>query len=97
MLSWENDILGTLLRHKVGSLHDTIIVLLGLAMLLASGRSLGRKLLGVHLCPLYLDSGEGHSRAFDADRPLDGIKPRAGIDQPLHEPEVVAGYGFDRP
>ena len=44
-----------------------------------------------------------HSRTFDTDRPLDGIKPRAGIDQPLHEPKVAAGYGrtghegFDNP
>ena len=66
-------------------------------MLLAHGRSLGRELDGVHLRPLHLDTGEGHPRTFDVDRSLDGIKPRAGSNQSLHEPEVAVGYGFGRP
>ena len=66
-------------------------------MLLARGRSLGRVLDDVHLRPLNLGTGEGHSRTFDADRPLDGIKPRAGIHQPIHKAEVTAGYSFDWP
>ena len=70
---------------------------LGCAVLLARGRSLGRELDSVHLRPLHLDTGEGHPRTFNADRPLYGIKPRAGIDQPLHESEVAAGYSFGRP
>ena len=85
MLSWENDILGTLLRHKAGSLHDTVIVLLGLAMLLALGRTLGHQLRGIHLHPVRLGAGESHPRTFNAHLPLDGIMPRAGTDQPLHE------------
>ena len=97
MYSFKDNIRITLLRHNAGSLQDIIKIPLGRAVLHACGQSLGRKLHGVHLHPLYLDSGEGHSRAFDADRPLDGIKPRAGIDQPLHQPEVAAGYGFGRP
>ena len=60
-------------------------------------RSLGCKLDDIHLRPLHLDAGEGHPRTFDADRPLDGIKLRAGTDQPLHESEEAAGYGFGRP
>ena len=66
-------------------------------MLLTHGRSLGGELDSVHLRPLHLDTGEGHPRTLDADRPLDDVKPGAGIDQPLHEPEVAAGYSFGRP
>ena len=95
--SFKNNVLSTLLRYSAGSLQDIIKIPLGHAVLLARRRSLGRELDGVHLRPLHLDTGEGHPRTFDADRPLDGIKPRAGIDQPLHEPEVAAGYGFGRP
>ena len=86
-----------MLRYSAGSLQDIIKIPLWRAVLLARWRSLGRKLDGVHLLPLYLDRGEGHPRTFDADRPFYGIKPRAGIDQPLHEPEVAVWYGFGRP
>ena len=96
MYSFKDYILRTLLRHNAGSLQDIAKISLGGAVLLGVGRSLGRELDGVHLRPLHLDTGEGHPRTFDADRPLDGIKPRAGIDQPLHEPEVATGYGDDR-
>ena len=97
MYSWKYNILSTLLRHNAGSLQDIVKIQLGHAVLLARGRSLGHNLHDIHLHPVHLYSGKGHSRAFDADRPLDGIKPRAGIDQPLHEPEVAARYGFGRP
>ena len=97
MYSFEDNVFYTLRRHNAGPLQDIFKIPLGRAVLLASGRSLGRELDGVHLRPLYLDTGEGHPRTFDADRPLDDVKPRAGIDQPLHEPEVAAGYGFGRP
>ena len=96
MYSWDYDILSTLLRHKVGSLQDTIKIQLGSAVLLPLRRPLGHQVRGVHLRPMHLDSGEGDARAFDADRTLDGIKLRAGIDQPLHEPEVATGQELDR-
>ena len=97
MYSFKNNILSTLLRYSAGSLQDIIKIPLGRAVLLASGRTLGHELDNVHLRPLHLDTGEGHPRTFNADRPLDAIKPRVGIDQPLHEPEIAAGYGFSRP
>ena len=97
MYSFKNNVLSTLLRHNAGSLQNIFKIPLGRAVLLARGRSFGRELDGVHLRPLYLDTGEGHPRTFYADRPLDGVKPRAGIDQPLHESEVAPGYGFRRP
>ena len=83
MLSWENDILGTLLRHKAGSLHDTIIVLLGLAMLLALGRTLGHQLCGIHLLLVRLGAGESHLRTFNANRPLYDPQSGAGTHEPL--------------
>ena len=90
MLSWENDILGTLLRHKAGSLHDTIIVLLSLAMLLALGRTLGHQLCGIHLRLVHLGTGESHSCTLNTDRPLDDFKSRAHTHKSLHKPKVTA-------
>ena len=84
-------------HYNAGSFQDVIEIPLRHAVLFACGRSLGRELDGIHLRPLHFDTGEGHPRTFDADRPLYGIKPGAGIDQPLHEPEVAVGYGFGRP
>ena len=96
MYSFENYVLSTLLRHNARSLQNIFKIPLGRAVLLASGRSLGRELDGVHLRPLHLDAGEGLPRTLNADRPLDGIKPRAGIEQPLHAAEVAAGHSFCR-
>ena len=93
---FKNDILRTLALYNAGSFQDIIEIPLQRAVLFACGRPLGCELDDVHLRPLHFDTGEGHPRTFDADRPLDGIKPRAGIDQPLHEPEVAARYGFGR-
>ena len=67
MYSWKCNILSTLLCHNVGSLQDIVKIQLGSAVLLACGRSLGHKLHDVHLHSMHLDSGEGHSHAFDAD------------------------------
>ena len=97
MNSFKDNVFGAVALYNVGSLQDIIGISLGRAVLLGHGRSLGHELDDVHLRPLYLDTGEGHPRTFDADRSLDGIKPRAGIDQPLHEPEVAVGHGFGRP
>ena len=80
MYSFKDYIFSTLLHHIAGSLQDIAKISLGSAVLLASGRSLGRDRDDIHLRPLHLDMGEGHPRTFDADRPLDGVKRRAGID-----------------
>ena len=97
MYSFKNNVLSTLLRYNAGSLQDIVKISLERAVLLALGLSLGRKLDDIHLRPLHLDTGEGHPCTFNTDRPLDGIKPGADIEQPLHEPEVATGYDFDRP
>lgn len=96
MYSFKDYILHTLLRHNVGSLQDIAKISLGHAVLLARGRSLSRDHDDIHLRPLHLDTGEGHPRTFNADRPLDGVKPRVGIDYPLHEKKVAPEYGFGR-
>ena len=80
MYSFIDNILSTLLRHNVGSLQDTVKIPLGRTVFLASGRSFGRELDGIHPRPLNFHSHEGHSRAFGADQPLEGIKPRVGVD-----------------
>ena len=49
MRSWEYDILSTLLRHKAGSLQDTVKIQFGSAVLLAIRRPLGYQLRGIHL------------------------------------------------
>ena len=97
MYSFKHDVLSTLPRYNAGSLQDVVKISLGRAVLLAFGWSFGRELDGIHLRPLHLDTGKGHPGTFDTDRPLDGVKPRAGIEQPLHETEIAAGYGFGRP
>ena len=91
MYSWKYNILSTLLHHKAGPLQDIVKIQLGGAVLLARGRSLGRELDGVHLRPLHLDTGEGHPCTFDADRPLDGIKPGVDINQQLLRAREAAG------
>ena len=75
MYSFKDNVLHTLLRQSAESLQDIIKITFWRAVLLASGRLLGREHDGVHLRPLHLDSGEGHPRALDADRPLDNVKP----------------------
>jgi len=97
MYSFKNNVFCTLRRHNARPLQDVFKISLGRAVLLALGRPLGHKLDGVHLRPPDLDVGKGHTRALDADGPLDGVQPRTVIHQPLHEAEVTAGYSFGWP
>ena len=97
MYSFENYVLSTLLRHNAGSLENIFKIPLGCAVLLVRRRFFGRELDSIHLRPLYLDTAEGHPCTFYADRPLDGVKPREGTNQSLHESEVAAGNRFGRP
>ena len=71
--SFKHDILRTQAIYNAGYFKDIVEILLRRTMLLACGRSLGCKTGGIHLCPLYLDTGEGHPGTFDVDRPLDSI------------------------
>ena len=67
MYSFKDYILGTLLRHKARALQDIIIILLGVAMLLALRRPFGHQLLGIHLRLVHFCAGEGHSHIFNAN------------------------------
>ena len=74
------DVLGALALYNTGSLEDLIEVLLWLSVLLAFRWPCGGNLGGLHLRPLYLDSGEGHPGTFYAGRSLDGVNPRTRLD-----------------
>ena len=86
-----------MIRNNAGPLQDIAKVSLGCVVLPALRRPLGRQLDGVHLRPSDLDIGEGQTRVFNAEGPLDDVQPRIGINQPLHKAEVTAGYSFGWP
>ena len=51
MHSFKDNVFGALALYNAGSLEDIIKIALRCAVLLASGRSLGREFDGVHLRP----------------------------------------------
>ena len=77
-------ILSTFLRHKAGTLQDTVIILFGVAMLLALWWPLLYQLFGIHLRPMHFRTGKGPARTLNADGPLYDLKPWAGIHKPLY-------------
>ena len=89
--------LRTLRRHNARPLQDVFKISLGRAVLLDHRRPFSHKLDGVHLRPPDVDIGEGKTLTFNADGPLDDVKSRTGIKQPIHEAEVTAGYSFGWP
>ena len=97
MHSFKDYILCTLLRHKAGSLHDTVIIFFGSAVLLALRRPLGHQRRGVHLHPMHLCTGKGDPRTFNANRPLYDLKSWAGTHKTLHEIQVAAGHWLGKP
>ena len=46
-------VLGTLIGHETSALHNTIILLLGMAMLLALWRAVLHKLISIQLPPMH--------------------------------------------
>ena len=54
----KNYILGTLIRHKAGTLQDALIIHLGLAMLLPLRWPICHQLLSIHLAPVYFSTGK---------------------------------------
>ena len=66
-------------------------------MVLASRRTLGCNIGGLHLCLVHLDVGEGHWGTFYAHRPLDGVNMWHCVDKPLHQTETTARNGFGWP
>ena len=70
----KNYILGTLIRHKAGTLQDALIIHLGLAMLLALRWPICHQLHSIHLAPVHFNTGKGPTGAFDAYGALDDFK-----------------------
>ena len=85
--SFKYYILSTFLRHKASTLQDTVIILFGVAMLLALRRPLLHQLFGVQLRLVHLRPGKSPARTLDADGPLYNFKPWAGIHQRLTRPK----------
>ena len=93
----KNYILGTLIRHKAGTLQDALIIHLGLAMLLALRWPISHQLLSIQLALVHFGTGKGPMGAFDAYRVLDDFKPWTGIHQPPHQPKVAPRHDLPRP
>ena len=91
------NIFRTLVRYETGTLQDTLILHLGVAMLLALRRPSLHQLHGVQFGPVHLRTGKSPACTFDADRVLDDFNPWTGVDQPPHQPEVAPRHGFLRP
>ena len=95
--SFKNGVLGTFVNHEASTLHNAIIVQLGMAMRLALRRSVLDQLLRVHLAPMQFDAGKGPTGTLDAHGSLDHFKPWAGIHHPLDQAEVATGHELTRP
>ena len=93
----KNYILGTFIRHKAGTLQDTLIIHLGPAMLLSLRWPICHQLLSIQLALVYFRMGKGPTGAFDAYRAFDDFKPWTGIHQPPHQPKVAPGHDLARP
>ena len=66
-------------------------------MLLALRWPLLHQLHSVQLRAVHLRLGKSPACTFDADGPLDDLKPWAGFHQPPHQTEVAARQGLARP
>ena len=94
--SFKNGVLGTFVSHETSTLHNAIIVQLGMAMRLALWRPVLDQLLCIHLAPMHFDAGKGPAGTLDAHGSLDHLKPRAGIHHPLDQAEVATGHELTR-
>ena len=95
--SFKNYVFGTFIGHETSTLHNTIIVHLGMAMRLALRRSVLYQLLCIHLAPMHFDAGKGPTGTLDAHGSLDHLKSRAGIQHPLDQAEVATGHELTMP
>ena len=81
--SFKNGVLGTFISDETSTLHNAIIVQLGMGMCLALRWPALDQLLRIHLAPMHFDAGKGPAGTLDAHGSLDHLKPRAGIHHPL--------------
>ena len=95
--SFKNGVLGTFVSHETSTLHNAIIVHLGMAMRLALRRPVLHQLLRIQLAPMHLGAGKGPAGTLNANGSLENFKPRTGIHHPLDQAEVASGQGLTRP
>ena len=95
--SFKNGVLGTFVSHETSTLHNAIIVHLGMAMHLALRRPVLDQLLRIQLAPMHLDAGKGLVGTFNANESLDDFQSRTCIHHPLDQAEVAGGQGLTRP
>ena len=94
--SFKNGVLGTFIGHETSTLHNAIIVHLGMAMRLALWRPVLHQLLHIQLAPVHLRVGKGPAGTLNANGSLDHFKPRTCIYHPLYKAEVAGGQGLTR-
>ena len=95
--SFKNGVLGTFISDETSTLHNAIIVQLGMAMRLPLRWPALDQLLRIQLALMHLDVGKGPAGTLDAHGSLDHFKPRAGIHHPLDQAEVATGHELTRP
>ena len=95
--SFKNGVLGTLIGHETSTLHNAIIVQIGMAMHLALRRPVLDQLLCIQLAPMHLRTGKGPTGTLNANGSFDDFQSRTGIHHPLDQAEVASGQGLTRP
>ena len=95
--SFKNGVLGTFIGHETSTLHNAIIVHLGMAMRLALRRPVLHQLLYIQLAPMHLRAGKGPVGTLNVNGSLDHFKPRTGIHHPLDQAKVASGQELTRP
>ena len=80
----KNYIPGTFIRHKAGTLQNTLIIHLGLAMLFPRRWPVLHKLLSIQLALVHLSAGKGPMGTFITGGVLDDVNPWTGVHQPPH-------------
>ena len=78
MSSLKNYIHRTFIRHKAGTLQNTLIIHLRLVMLLARRWPVLHKLLSIQLALVHLSTGKGPTGTFNVDGALDDFEPWTG-------------------
>ena len=87
--SFKNGVLATFISHETSTLHNAIIIQLGMAMRLALWWPVLDHLLRIQLAPMHLDAGKGPAGTLDANGSLDHFKPQAGIHHPLDQAKIA--------
>ena len=74
--SFKNGVLGTFIGHETSTLHNAIIVHLGVAMRLALRRPVLHQLLRIQLAPMHLRTVKGPAGTLNANGSFDHFQSR---------------------